>query len=380
MGQSKGLGFSSDEIERRKVHIRRLWAGKPVDHLPVQLVVTDPNCPYGIAEQQRDGDKQLEAAMRCAALSWEMVPEGDYIPAMRPDVGCSCLSTAFGAKTYWSDDPNQTCGIEAPVLKDAAEAHTLAVPPPDAGDLAEGIRRVRQFAEAGEGLVAVSLLDMAGGLNVAMDLLGGDALNLAMLEQPEDVLCLLGKIQDLFIATIEAQGEAAGGEENIATLDFPDYWYPEGRKGHVSDDVSAMISPGLYRTFSLPAHNRIFQRFGGGGLHNCGPNPCLAQYLEHTPPPRAIDLAYAYSQGDLPRIKEVCRKRALIYMGDFPGGPGDALAAYRGMMELLAPDVAAVPVVFVRADDEPAAWYKRFRAISEEWAKRMDWGWVDEDG
>ena len=38
------------------------------------------------------------------------------------------------------------------------------------GWLPEGLRRIRMFAEAGEGFVPVSLLDAAGGLNVASDL------------------------------------------------------------------------------------------------------------------------------------------------------------------------------------------------------------------
>ncbi len=92
--------------------------------------------------------------------------------------------------------------------------------------MAEGIRRIRQFAEAGEGLVSVSLLDMAGGLNVASDLLGGQTLYTSMYENPEALECLLDKIQQLFLATIDRQIEAAGGIERITNTDFPEYWFP----------------------------------------------------------------------------------------------------------------------------------------------------------
>ena len=111
------------------------------------------------------------------------------------------------------------------------------------------------------------------------------------------------KIQQLFLATIAAQIEAAGGQEFIATTDFPDYWFPEGCKGHVSDDISANISPAMYDRFSRPFHDMVFRRYGGGGLHNCGPNPCLAGYLSHQPAPRSLDLNYVYSKNDLPAIK-----------------------------------------------------------------------------
>lgn len=371
------LDRSRDEIERRKQLIRDLWAGRPVDHLPVLVHVGNPDEPSTVREQFTDADTQLRAAMRNVALTWELVPEGDWVPAMRPDVGCSCLATAYGAELFWGEDPNQTCGIREPLLGDPSEAFDLPVPAPDAGQLREGIERVRLFAEAGQGLVHVSLLDMAGGPNVAADLLGCTNLYMAMLDKPDAVACLIDNIQQLFLATIEEQIDAAGGQDNITTTDFPDYWFPEGCKGHVSDDISANVSPDMYERFSLPAHNRVFQKYGGGGLHNCGPNPCLAGYLSHNPPPRAIDLSWNYSRDDLPAIKTLCRHRALIYMGEFPAEPATAIETYRQVMEQMAPDVAVIPALSVSAQADPAGLYRELKTIATEYATRMDFGWED---
>ena len=374
----KDFDFDPDEIERRKQLIRDLWAGRPVDHVPVHITVENPAPKYSIREQFLDADKQWEEALTVAGLTWRQVPGGDLVPAIRPDVGCSCLATAFGAELFWGNDPNQTCGVKVPPIKDVQEAYDLPVPAADAGQLAEGIRRVGRFAEAGEGLVSVSLLDMAGGLNVACDLLGGDAMYAAMYEQPEALECLLAKIQQLFLATIARQIEAAGGQGRITNTDFPEYWFPEGRKGHVSDDVSANISPAMYRRFSLPYHDVVFQKYGGGGLHNCGPNPCLEGYLSHQPAPRSIDLAYGYSKGDLGEIKRVCRKRAIIYLGEFPSQPAEAVKTFRDIMELMAPDVVVIPHLLLPVDGNPAEVYHQMREISEQYASRMDWGWEDE--
>ncbi len=372
--------FDADEIERRKQLIRDLWAGRPVDHVPVLLSVAPPAPRYTTREQFLDGDKQLAAAVAAAGLTWQQVPGGDVVPAMRPDVGCSCLATAFGATLYWGDDPNQTCGVRAPLLTDVEQAHGLVVPPADAGQLAEGTRRVQRFADAGEGLIHVSLLDMAGGLNVAADLLGSEGLYVAMYDNPAALDVLLDKIQTLFAAAIDAQLAAAGGPARVTTTDFPDFWFPEGRKGHVSDDISASISPAQYRRFSLPYHDRILRRFGGGGLHNCGPNPCLAEYLQHQPAPRALDLSLRYSRSDLAAIKRVCRRRALVYMGELPGEPAAAVATFRELMEYMAPDVAVIPVLTVALDDHPAEVHRALRGIAEEYARRLDWGWDDCEG
>ena len=372
------IRFDSDEIGHRKQLVRDLWAGKAVDHVPVYITVENPKPKYSIREQFLDGDKQLEESLAVVKLTWEHVPDNDMVPAMRPDVGCSCLATAFGAELFWGADENQTCGVKDSPLSDIEQAHDLPVPTPDAGQLGEGIQRVRRFAEAGDGLVAVSLLDMAGGLNVAADLLGGDNLYLAMYQQPEALECLLEKIQQLFLATIERQIEAAGGEDNITTTDFPDYWFPEGRKGHVSDDISANISPNMYERFSRPFHNMVFEKYGGGGLHNCGPNPCLNGYLSHQPTLRSIDLNYEYSKNDLPAIKKTFRKKALVYLGGLPAEPEEAINAFREIMELMTPDVIVIPHVIVPVDKNPGEVYHRMHAIAEEYAKRMDWGWEDE--
>ncbi len=373
----RDLHLDPDGIERRKQLTRDLWAGKPLDHVPVYVTVENPSPRYTIREQFFDADKQWAESLEVLKLTCEHVPENDLVPAVRPDVGCSSLATAFGAELFWGNDPNQTCGVKHPPLERVEDAYDLAVPPPDAGQLAEGIRRIRQFADAGEGLICVSLLDMAGGLNVASDLLGGQTLYTSMYENPEALECLLGKIQQLLLATIDLQIEAAGGQEQITNTDFPEYWFPEGRKGHVSDDISANISPVSYQRFSRPFHDLVFKRYGGGGLHNCGPNPCLEGYLSHHPPIRALDLSYMFSKVDLPRMKRVLKKRAFVYLGNFPTDPEEAIEAYRQIMELMTPDVIVVPHVTVPLKSQPREVYRQLRAIAEEYAKRMDWGWEE---
>jgi hypothetical protein len=315
-------------------------------------------------------------AMRNAVATWGMAPSSDAIPAMRPDVGCSCLASAFGAEYYWGESADQTPGVRSPLITDL-ESQMDALPEPDPlidGVLPEGLRRVKRFAEAGDGFVPVSLLDAAGGMNVAADMLGVEGALLATRTSPEALHRLLGRIQDLYVATIRAGIEAAGGEENITTVDFPEVWFPEGWKGHVSDDISAMFGPEVYAEFSAPYHACIFQEFGAGGLHNCGPNPCAAAYVAADPAPRSLDLSDTYSHADLPRLKEALRGRALIYL--FHDGTSNPVEWFRSVMETLAPAVIAVPVITLRPEDDPEAVIARLRPIAVEYARRMEWGWL----
>jgi len=366
-----------DEVERRKQLYRDLFAGRPLERLPVEVHVM-VSSPYSIQEQFRDGDKQLEAALANARATWEHAPGCDTIPAMRPDVGCSCLASAFGSEYFWGEDPSQTPGIKGKLLTlDGLADRVAALPVPDPqrdGWLPEGLRRIHLFAEAGEGFIPVSLLDAAGGVNVAADLLGMTELMMAFHDQPGEVHALLDKIQDLYAATIRAGIDAAGGEENITTTDFEDLWYPEGWKGHVSDDISAGFGPSIYAEFSAPYHARIFEEFGRGGLHNCGPNPCHAAYVAHPLSPRSLDLTDLYSHDDLPKLKQSLRGRAFVYL--LYGGGTPPIEWYRDIMDQMAPDVIVVPVFEVSPQDDPEALCSNIRKVAAEYAGRMDWGWM----
>lgn len=365
-----------DELQRRQQMYRDLFAGRPLERIPVHVRVTVPS-PHSTREQFRDGDKQLEAVLTNAIATWQHAPSSDAIPAMRPDVGCSCLASAFGSEYYWGHEPDQTPGIKDKILSlDTLPEQVAALPTPDPlrdGWLPEGLQRIRRFAEAGQGFIPVSLLDAAGGVNVAADLLGVTELMLAFYEHPQALHALLDKIQNLFTATIRAGIDAAGGQDNITTTDFPDTWFPEGYKGHASDDISAGFGPAIYDEFSAPYHARIFDEFGPGGLHNCGPNPCHQAYVAHPSSPRSLDLADDYSRADLPKLKQSLRKKAFIYL--MYENEKDLAQAYRQVMEIMAPDVIVVPVIAIDAQDHPEELCRELRQIATEYAQRIDWGW-----
>lgn len=362
-----------DEVERRCQLFRDVWNYRPVDHIPVHMVVSVNPYGYTVRDHFLDGEKQLRLELAKVRASWDAVPDGDYIPGMRPDIGCSGLATAFGARVYWSDDPNQTCWIRGPVLQSVAQIERLRRPDIYCdGLIPEGLRRLRLFAEATEGKIFISGLDLAGGLNVALDLMGAELLFEAMREAPKAMHQLLNLINDVWIEIIDASIREVGGINNMATVDFPDLWFPEGKKGHTSDDVSAMMSPEWFVEFSRPHQSRIYQRFGPGGLHNCGPNPSLEYYLDHDPPITAVDIDHGFSCSDMARFKRAFAGRGIIYLGLMNSGAA-AIAEWRQIMELMTPDVVVIPCVTVSPEDDPPGLYKALLEIAREYAARMNW-------
>ncbi|MFQ3549791.1 MAG: uroporphyrinogen decarboxylase family protein [Armatimonadota bacterium] len=362
-----------DEIERRKENVRRLWEYKKVDHIPVYIRVLDNPWGYTTQEHFIDGDKQFELELEQVKLSLEMIPD-DYIPTMRADVGCIVIESALGAEVVFGDDPNQTNTIKGPILENVEDAYNLKMPNPYTDGLVpEGIKRIKNFVERTEGQVYVSCLDMGSAMNVAFTLLGGVKTLTAMYEAPEALNYLGGFITDCFISFADAQIEAAGGINQVTSTDFPWIWHPEGKKGHCSDDISAQYSPEFFNQFSKPHNNKIFAKFGGGMLHNCGPNPCVNEYLWHEPRIYAVDLAWDYSKNDLEAIKKAFKGEGIVYFYFESSTPEQLISEYKHIMDILAPDVIAVPCYDCTPKDNPTQLYNEMLKISKEYASRMNW-------
>jgi hypothetical protein len=198
-----------------------------------------------------------------------------------------------------------------------------------------------------------------------------------MIEQPEPLHHLLGLLTDLQIECYEATIEAAGGLERLTCIDMAQIWAPEGYKGFVSDDVCATIGPSMFQSFSKPYNNRIFARWPGGLMHNCGPNPAAEHYLDHTPPINGINCSYRYTRDDLPKLRESFAGRGLVQaMFDNGESAEEMLAGFRHMLETLAPDTIGLPMPIVDeawSDSEITEFYYEMREIGQEYAANMRW-------
>ncbi len=375
MGRFIAENWMKEEMERRKKLFTDLFDGRSVSHLPVEVRVRKDR--YTVREQYFDREKQLEDALESVRQTWKLREKTDAIPSLFPDVGCSGLANAFGADYFFNEDDNQTPGIKNHPLERLEEWLQEGKTPKveDSLWLNEGLSRMALFAEAGDGFVPVCGLDAAGGLNVASDVMGLPQLLIAMTEEPEHVHKLLDLIQELYIELIQKEICAAGGLENMTTTDFYPGWAPMAYKGHCSDDISAMISPAMYLEFSAPYHAKIYRKYGGGGLHNCGPNPCHREYFAHRYAPRYLDLSEKYSTDDLKALKDSMRGKAFLRWISEMQDIEEIEACYRKYMGLLAPDVMLVPMYTVSTAEEGIVLYERLRPLAEEYADRMNFGW-----
>jgi hypothetical protein len=375
--------YDEAAIERRKERIRRVWDYRSVDRIPLTVNVHENPWGFSMRERLLDAEKQWAVNLAGIERAMRALPD-DYIPTMRPDVGYMTMATVYGIPVHWSDDPEQMPGIQHNLIYDMKQVYEIPeFDPTGRGLMPECLRRVSLFAERCQGKIWISGIDLGGPLNTCKDLIETNLFYAAFYEHPQEFHFLLDRVTNDMIACYDAIIAAAGGKENMSTTDFDDLWAPEAYKGYVSDDVCATISPRMFQEFGMPYNSRIFARYSGGLLHNCGPNPSAHLYLHHDPPIKGVTVAWEYSKGDAPAFKEAFAGRGLIYTGiggigaDFERDLAAALETFRWMADFFAPDVVIMPRLGVEGryvtDEQIRRAYFALAEVAEDYARRMRW-------
>ncbi len=364
------------KIDRAKQRIRDVWSYHPVDHIPVFIRISGRLGHTRRAIIEND-ELQYQVNRDNLIRSLRTLPD-DYVPYARVWFGYMTIASMFGAPVHWSDDPEQSPGVAQPLITDMSQVYGLEKPSATHdGLMPHNLRVQRMFAERFPGWVHLTGFDLGGPLNSARDLVEDTLFYLAMIKQPDEVHHLLDLLTEVQIECCAATIESSGGLERMTCIDMAQIWAPEGHKGFVSDDVCATVSPTMFETFSKPYNNRIFRRWPGGLMHNCGPNPAADHYLNHTPPINGINCSYKYTREDFPALREAFAGRGIVQvMFDNGESAEEMLDGFREMMETLAPDTVGVPMPIVNddwGDAEITDLYEAMREIGREYAANMRW-------
>jgi hypothetical protein len=369
------LNIDHDAVERQKQFRRELWDYKPVNHIPV-FIWPAWTFEYTPKEATENGDIQFEVNVRTIERCLRILPD-DYIPWARIWCGYMTIASMFGVNVYWSDDPTQPPGAGAHLIDDMEQVFQLERPQLAAGLMPENIRRLRMHASRLPRDVYLTGIDAGGPLNTCKDLLDTNLLYTAFYDRPDAMHHLLNLATELQLEIYYAIIRAVGGIERMTGIDFDPVWAPEKYKSFVSDDVCATIGPQLFKEFGLPYNSRLYQPWGSGLMHNCGPNPCKSLYLDHEPKLKGLNVAFKYSQHDFPAFREIFAGWGIIHiLLDNELTPDEMLSSFRYSMETLAPDVIGVPLCFVDdtwSDEDVIDLYWEMRRISDEYAANMRW-------
>ncbi len=76
-----------------------------------------------------------------------------------------------------------------------------------------------------------------------------------------------------------------------------------------------MYTPKFFKKFAIPADNKIYNKYGGGLLHNCGPHPAVECYLRNNPKVYGLTcIAWDLDKRTLEKIKVLFDYKAILYV------------------------------------------------------------------
>jgi hypothetical protein len=371
------FNWSNTEVEKFKQTIRDIWNYKPVNKIPINFTILSNPKKYTLHEQIKDVDKQLEVSLNSIKRTLELVPI-DYIPIAGPDIGNVLIENAFGLKSVFPDNPEQTPIWTEPLIKSIDGIYKIQIPNPSSDKFfQDSLERLIYWVSKLDGRIYTGNYDIGSPINTAFNLMGSNFFYESLVTNPAAVHNLLEKITQTFIIYYALLIDAAGGINNMASIYFSN-WSPEGFKGCVADDICANISPEMFNEFSKPYNSRIYRIFGPGIFHNCGPNPCLGEYISHDPPIRACHIFYDYSKDDLSRFGKEFAYKAILYVGWWGyDKPEKVIKEYRDVCEKLSPKTIAILQYSLDgslySDNDILDIYNELNKISIEYTKSIIW-------
>lgn len=385
--EPQAFAIDASEVERRKEEMRRAWLYEHVDHIPITVDLS-PECGETVRDAHLHAEAWFSSAVRRIQWSLRLLPD-DYIPLAEPPwLAFHTVPTMFGAQLWWSEDPNEMPGIRDPLITDIEQLYELPDPDPHSDGIApEILRRLTVANECFPAEVSLGGVDMMSPLGDVMDLMDQTLFFVSLKRHPEAILHACDVVTRAQIAVQDAVLAEVGSVERFAALSNWPSWRPEFAKTLVADDVAGLCSPAVFERFDKPFTDRLIERYGGGLLHVCGPNPSAHLYMHDDPPIYGVNCSFRYSRDDFATLKDELGPRAEDRLGRRGhlevmwerGVPlDDQVKGFGEVAEAMAPDVIALPYCQVLTDgsvtdEEITRFYKAMRTIAEDYARNIRW-------
>jgi hypothetical protein len=279
------LDIDFDAVERRKQRIRDIWQYKKVDHVPLGLYAVDNMEEFTRKEIEQEKEKNLRFDLNSARKSLMLLSD-DYIPFVKPEVGCSTIPSILGAETYFTNEFDNFSAVKEPLARNMEELDNLYIPENEEEIKLKGLMplnldKIRYYREVVGDRINYAGFDIGGVLCGSVDILDSSLFYMSLLTDKEKMLKFLDNLSSLYLKVQKILINNFGGLSNMMNIDWEPSWYPEGHKGYLSDDPCANIGIPMFEDFSKPFNKKIYDAFGYGGFHNCGPHPSVDAYIDY---------------------------------------------------------------------------------------------------
>jgi hypothetical protein len=296
------LDFIEENIDEE--HVRRTqrlhldaMGYLPVSHLPLTLIYPPEDMelfPYEGAfdDPEKMLYNELIRTVGGTSTLTSVRLRDDFPPHIRSNHGIGILSSLFGARCRIIN--NNMPWVEHMELDEIRKAAGKGVP-----DLCQALgkrvldthhyylEKLKEYPKCFR-CVRITQPDLQGPFDIAHLLIGNDVF-LDVVDYPDLVHELLDVVTETYIAfrkKVEPLLTDRAGDDAVYL-----HGCIFGGKVLLKDDTAIInLSEEMYRSFSKAFNDRIFEGFGGGSMHYCGPSRTWAHEAIGSPWLRGVNL------------------------------------------------------------------------------------------
>ncbi|HDP67311.1 MAG TPA: uroporphyrinogen decarboxylase [Candidatus Marinimicrobia bacterium] len=303
--------------------------GEPVKPLPVAFIIDCPWLPnwYGISILDYFTSEELWLNANFKAI--QDFPDVLFLPGFWSEYGMCTEPSAFGARCRF---PSNEFPHAFPVIQSVEEIQNVGVPDPETDGLAPLVLNRLKLAQPKIEVAGhkIRFAVARGPLNVASFLMGTTEFMMAMMEAPDAVVDLMGKVTEYLKKWLQLQRETFPTIDGIFLL----------------DDIIGFIGEPEFRRFGLPYFKELFNadvtvKF----LHNDASCKVSAPFL----PEMGVNLFNMGFDIPLKELQKLTGNRVTL-MGNIPprdvlasGSPADVQRATVELLESLSDKTRILP-------------------------------------
>ena len=187
--------------------------------------------------------------------------DDDRIPFLSPYTGTEIFAWALGCKPHY---PESEMPCAWPLVYSSAEAAKIKYPDlKNSPPIAEIFEIADKLRDAAPNAI-MQLPDIQSPLDIAALIWNKADFFASMYEDSEAVLEIISMVEKFLTEFLDLWFERYGTD---FIAHYPDYYMPFGIT--FSEDEVGIISPDMFRKFSLDSLNRLSERYGMAGMHCC---------------------------------------------------------------------------------------------------------------
>jgi len=312
------LKMDKDRIAEARDRRIKYYNKQNVDRLPFQYFSGTSDCPnYTYGDIIRDVDKLIEQKIAQINAQTESFPDTDFLPYLNPvHLGEGMVPSMFGAEQYVvEDNPPYTKGRVMRNIYDLDKLPRKINPETD-GWGPKLKEMCEKFLDAVQGEVPVVVSDHQSPYGVATKICDNEELMLAMYDEPEMVHEFFDIVTAGIADTIDAMEKWCG----IDCLAKNEALPVPGNHGLILwDDYISVVTPSLHKEFCAPYNMRLYEKYGAGHLHTCG--PYFPRYIDAciNCKPKSMDLAImrgmSRSKEDMIEFRRITKEAGVMIIG-----------------------------------------------------------------